>query len=222
MLKQLWLQAKRRYLPHIIAYTAKIGMRLILRTCRIKVHGLDQFVTTAAHAPCILMLWHNRLAAVPEVMHRFTSKLVFTAFISKSRDGEPLALLTNSYKIGRVLRVPHNARHHALGQMIQHLKARREIMIITPDGPRGPRYVVKPGVAIAAREADAKIVPFSWTAASAWQLKTWDKMLIPKPFTTVHITFGEAIALNKNADEDLAQQTDALRAALLAIGKDER
>ena len=219
MLKNIWIKTKRRCLPYLIAYTAKIGMRLLLRTCRLQVEGLDHFVLTAKQFPCILMLWHNRLAAIPEIMHKYASQFVFTAFISKSRDGEPLALLTQSYKIGRVLRVPHNARHHALSQMIHHLKERREIMIITPDGPRGPRYVVKPGVVIASREADAKIIPFSWQAERAWQLNTWDKMLIPKPFSTIKITFGQAIAPCKKADKDLEQQTAELREALFAIGK---
>jgi lysophospholipid acyltransferase (LPLAT)-like uncharacterized protein len=189
MLKKRWSKAKRRWLPYFIAYAAKIGVRLILKTCKLKIQGLDHLTSTAKESPCILMLWHNRLVIVAEVLHAFAPQFIYTAFISKSRDGDPLALLAESYKSGRALRVPHNARHRALNEMITLLKA-GEIILITPDGPRGPRYAIKPGIVMAARQANAKIVPFSWYADDFWQLNTWDKMLVPKPFTTIHVTFG--------------------------------
>src|SRR5262249_41681403 len=68
-----------------------------------------------------------------------------------------------------------------------------DVIIITPDGPRGPRYIAKPGIAAAACETGAHVVPFSWTATRFWQLGTWDKMLLPKPFSTLLVTFGDPI-----------------------------
>lgn len=213
MLKRLRRAFKHRWLPYIIAYTAKHSLRLILRTCRLEVHGLADFVATAQTSPCIVMLWHNTLPAIPEILYKFAPQFTYTAFISKSRDGEPLALLTESYKIGRALRVPHNARHHALNTMIHHLKNRREVMIITPDGPRGPRYVMKPGISLAAREAAAKIVPFSWQSDRCWILNTWDQMRIPKPFSKLKITFGTPITLppGENISQDITLLTTALK-----------
>lgn len=206
MTQSYWKTLKRRFLPPLIAFTGKYGMRLLLRTCRIEVHGVDRFVEIAKKSPCIVALWHNRLAAVPEIFHRFASQFSYTAFISKSRDGEPLARLTTSYSIGKVLRVPHNARHHALSQMINLLKSRDSILLITPDGPRGPRYEVKPGLIMAAREAKAEIVPFSWTVDRAWKLKTWDQMMIPKPFSKINVYFGEPIKLTAEADLEQDEQ----------------
>lgn len=213
----MWSKIKRRLLPPLIATIGKYGMRLLLRTCRLEIIGLPEFIETAKISPCILALWHNRLAAVPEVMHRFANQFSYTAFISKSRDGEPLARLTESYSIGKVLRVPHNTRHHALSQMIHLLKARHSILIITPDGPRGPRYSVKPGIIAAARQADACIIPFSWHASKAWKLKTWDQMLIPKPFSTLKITFGMKMRLQ--GSEALEHDAAAIHDALMQISK---
>lgn len=210
---------KRRWLPYLIAYSAKISMRLLLCTCRVRIRGLDAFTETAKNSPCILMLWHNRLVVVSEILNAYTSRFVYTAFISKSRDGDPLARLAESYSRGKALRVPHNARHRALHQMIGALKEKKEIVLITPDGPRGPRHVVKPGIIVAAKEAKAQIVPFSWQAKRFWQLNTWDQMKIPKPFTTVNIAFGPAIAL-QGSEEDFEKEACLLKTALESLERE--
>lgn len=217
MIKKIWLKAKRRWLPYVIAYAAKAGLHLLMRTCRVEIQGLDTFILTANKFPCILMLWHNRMVALPDVLYKNASQFNYSAFISKSRDGDPLALIVESYNIGHALRVPHNARHMALGKMISQLKKSQEIMLFTPDGPRGPRYVVKPGIVLAARESAAKIVPFSWEADRVWKLKTWDGMMIPKPFAKIKVAFGQPISVGKNDEMDLEKETERLKLALLSM-----
>lgn len=214
MLKPLWLQFKRRCIPYIIAYGSKITIRLLLFTCRKEFIGLDRFIATAQKNPCILMLWHNRLSIMSGVLNSATPKFIYTAVISKSRDGDPLAILVQSYKNGRVLRVAHNARHQALSRMITTLKERQGIVLITPDGPRGPRYSVKPGIVMAARESGAHIIPLSWSASHAWQLSTWDQMLIPKPFSKIKISFGTPIFIQKESTANFESETERLRSAL--------
>jgi lysophospholipid acyltransferase (LPLAT)-like uncharacterized protein len=214
MIKTSWSNFKKKTLPTLIAVLGKYGMRAILKTCQVDISGLEHFVGSAKTGPCILMLWHNRLAAVPEVMHNFAPQFIFTAFISKSRDGEPLARLALSYKIGRVLRVGHQSRHLALNRMIQQLKVGKEIMIITPDGPRGPKYELKPGIAVAARESSASIIPFSWQSDRFWQLKTWDAMMIPKPFSRIKVTFGTPLKLTNDPNRSLEHDLILLKQSL--------
>ena len=212
-MKKKWTLWKRRWLPYLIAYSAKYVIRLLLRTCRIRIHGLETFVSTANSTPCILMLWHDKLVIISEIINTYTSDFICTAFISKSRDGDPLALITQSYARGRVLRVPHNARHKALSKMIDLLKDKKSVIVITPDGPRGPSHIIKPGIVMAAQESSATIIPFSWNASRFWQLNTWDKMQIPKPFTTLHVTFGSPIAFKKEVntlEQDMAILSDAI------------
>lgn len=185
-----WSTFRKKWLPYLIAYPAKWAMSFLYLSCSKSIRGMETFVKTATHNPCILMLWHNRLAMAPEILSRNAPGFIYAAFISNSRDGEPLALVVESYAVGRVLRVPHNLRHAALNTMIHHLKEKREVIVITPDGPRGPKYEMKPGIVLAAQESGAYIVPFSWKASKYWQLKTWDGMLIPKPFSHLEITLG--------------------------------
>lgn len=201
-MKNAWLNFKRKWFPKLFAATAKAAVRLILATCKKNIHGIAHLISTADKDPCMLMLWHNKLVIISEILFANAAQFTYTAFISKSRDGDPLAALAESYRTGRALRVAHNGRHLALNQMISELKSRSSIYIITPDGPRGPALSVKPGTALAAREASAKIVPFNWRADKYWELKTWDRMQIPKPFSTIDIYFGEPLDLSKHEDRE--------------------
>lgn len=217
MLKSLLKTFKDSWLPYIVAYSAKIAVRLLLRTCRFEIHGLDNFLATAATSSCIVMFWHNRLVIVAEILIRFAPQFIYTAVISNSRDGKPLSLMALSYNAGRVLRVPHNARRRALSQIIHHLKDRREVVLITPDGPRGPCYVLKPGVVVAARESAAKVIPFSWESNRSWQLNTWDKMIIPKPFSTIKVVFGDSLAVPKEKEKKIDEEMAFFQSSLLNL-----
>lgn len=198
MLKTL----KRKLFAFIIAYIGKYGLRLILATCKIEIKGFEYFKETISSKKSILMLWHNRLSIVSEILYRLDKKTIFSAFVSKSRDGDPLAKLASSYKTGKSIRVAHNQRHQALKAVIDALKTGKEVVIMTPDGPRGPRYEVKPGILIAAKEADATIIPFTWISNKFWQLNSWDKLLFPKPFSTLIVTFGRLPAIAQGTEDE--------------------
>lgn len=209
-----WEKFKRHYLSFAIAYFLKIFLRIILWTCRFQTKGLEKFHTVARSRKCILMLWHNRLAIVPEILRKFASEYIYAAFVSNSLDAEPFAIMINSYKFGRTIRVPHDSRAQALKKMINLLKNSHEIVVITPDGPRGPRYQVKPGVTIAAKKTSANVIPFTWNAKRFWEFKTWDKLIIPKPFTTIFLEFGSPLELINNLEMTFEQETMLVQQAL--------
>lgn len=148
------------------------------------------------------MLWHNRLTAVAQVLETYAEQFTYVAFVSKSRDGEIVAAFTESYEAGRTIRVPHNRRDGALKAMVNHLKNTGDIIMITPDGPKGPPNEVKPGVLFAALETGAPIIPFSWTASRFWKMPTWDGLLLPKPFSTIHVNFGAPIQVDEETHID--------------------
>lgn len=216
----MWKDFKRIFWAYPLAYLAKILMRLTLFTCRIEVHGLEQFLEAAQKEKTILMLWHNRLAILPEILQRYAASFTYCAFISKSQDGELLAILTKSYKIGQTLRVPHTARHQALSRMISQLKSNEEIMVLTPDGPRGPRYQVKPGIILAAKKASACITPVSWSASHFWQLNSWDKLIFPKPFSRIVASFGDPISLEHSSSKTFGSDINTLTQALSHLTQD--
>lgn len=205
MNKSLRLKLKQRWLPFLYGYLGKLLLWMLGSTCRYQIEGLDTFLNSAKKHKCILMFWHNRLAMVSEIMIRHALELNYAALISKSRDGEVIAVLVNSYKNGHAIRVPHDARSEALETMIQHIKENDSVMIITPDGPRGPKYEVKAGVIVAAKKTSAAVIPLSWEASRYWTLPTWDGLMLPKPFSTVRVRFGDSIFLDPDHPFDEAK-----------------
>ncbi|MBQ4335621.1 MAG: hypothetical protein IJC34_00320, partial [Lentisphaeria bacterium] len=72
----------------------------------------------------------------------------------------------------------------------------------TPDGPRGPRYEMKPGPVIVASMTGAKIIPMSVNASRYWEVGSWDKFQIPKPFSTLELVLGDAVSVPPDLDAE--------------------
>lgn len=181
----------------LIAYGIQSLLKMLLLTCRFRIKGEEHLVKASSQGPCMIALWHNRLALIGPALIKLKLPFIFTAFVSNSRDGDILAAYTESYPNGRTIRVPHNAKEAALKSMIYRLRSRREILLITPDGPRGPIYIPKPGIVLAAQEAHATIIPFNWTASSYWEFSSWDRFRLPKPFSTIDATFGLPVTVEE-------------------------
>jgi lysophospholipid acyltransferase (LPLAT)-like uncharacterized protein len=82
---------------------------------------------------------------------------------------------------------------------------------VVPDGPRGPRYVVKPGVIHLARATGAPIVPVTYAASRMRQLHSWDRLIIPLPFCRVLYVIGEPLRVPRDADD---RDLEAMRCEL--------
>jgi len=82
----------------------------------------------------------------------------------------------------------------ALREVLRLLRAGQSFGF-TPDGPKGPRHRAQPGVIFLASHAPTKVLPMGVAAHSAWRLPTWDRHLIPKPFTHVHMHIGEPLEI---------------------------
>jgi hypothetical protein len=83
------------------------------------------------------------------------------------------------------------------------------------DGPRGPRYKVKPGPVALARSSDVPLSTFHIAVESAWVLNTWDRLIIPKPFSRVLMRFGKLIPVPADAtDQDLERYQQELQDSL--------
>lgn len=215
-IRHYWLQFKRRWLSYPLALIGKYVTKVLFMSCKVEVEGLDSFIKIASKESCLLTLWHNRITVICEFFNRFLPDTDYTVFLSKSRDGEAIAQLLSLYNGANQIRVPHNMRHIALKTMIDRLKTKKEIIIFTPDGPRGPCYKVKEGIILAAKEAKAHIVPFTWEANRYWQFKTWDQLRLPKPFSTIKITLGSSILFD--SEMPTADAASKLEMVLSTLG----
>jgi lysophospholipid acyltransferase (LPLAT)-like uncharacterized protein len=187
-------------------------LEAVLMTCRIRITGQENLLQAFKKGPTLIYLWHNRLTLIGTLALKAFPTLRFCSFVSNSKDGEILAAYSMSFRRGSTIRVPHDSKDRALKMLINRLKLKRDVPIVTPDGPKGPKYQVKPGIVLAARESGAALIPFTWRAKSYFELGTWDKLRIPKPFSTIEAEFGPAIYLDpeKSVEEETPRVKEAL------------
>lgn len=203
-----WIKKRWQVLRlQMVAGVGKWGARLLVATCRIEIEGLYSFLEISGTHRCIVMLWHNRLALVPWFLSHYTSQRHYAALVSGSRDGAILSAIIQSHANGETIRVSHQARHHALREVYRIIAQQEAIVIMTPDGPRGPPYQMKGGIVAAARETQAQVVALNWEAAHYWELPTWDRLRLPRPFTTIRFSFSPAVQLDRftSLEEGIAQ-----------------
>ena len=149
-------------------------------------------------------MWHNRILGMSLFHKKFRSNTI--ALASRSKDGQIISDFISHFQIETV-RGSSNKEGKSKGgaaaliQCINILKDGHNICF-TVDGPRGPRYQVQPGIIKASQKSGAKILPFTFNLGSYWEVKSWDRLQIPKPFSKVEIVFGEPIEISKTATEE--------------------
>jgi len=164
--------------------------------------------------PFIIAFWHGRLLILPAMWPR-SAKI--SMLISMHRDGELIAKAIGYFGHGTVrgsAAKPGSAKDRggaaALRGMLKALKAHQYVGI-TPDGPRGPRMRAAEGIVTVARVAGVPIIPCSYSARRRAVLTTWDRFVVPLPFTRGVIVWGEPINVARDGD------AAALEAARLAV-----
>ncbi|MBP6011125.1 MAG: lysophospholipid acyltransferase family protein [Alphaproteobacteria bacterium] len=164
--------------------------------------------------PFVIAFWHGRLLILPAM---WPTSAKISMLISMHRDGELIARAIGYFGHGTVrgsAAKPGSDKDKggvaALRGMLKALKA-NEYVGITPDGPRGPRMRATDGIVTVARVAGVPIIPCSYSARSRVVLSTWDRFILPLPFTRGVIMWGEPISVPRDAD------VAALDAARLAV-----
>lgn len=152
----------------------------------------------------LLCAWHQHFFSA---IRPFKKYKIFNPgiMISQSRDGEIVAKIALRSGWNPVRGSSSKGGMEALRKMIAHLKKKKLALHIT-DGPKGPSGIVKPGVIRLAHAADAVIVPFSVSAEKAWYFNSWDKFLLPKPFSKVILRFGEMIKFDRVKDREILEK----------------
>ena len=179
-----------RYLSVGLApYLLHFLIRLLYTSMRIEMVGREVMPSfTGRGEGFIGIFWHGRLLMLPfmcpgRAMH---------VLISTHRDGEIIARVMERFRFRLVRGSSKKGGAAALKEMVRLLREDKDIAI-TPDGPKGPREVAKPGVAQVARLAGKAVVPMAFGASRAWRMGSWDRFLIPKPFSRGVYVVGEPL-----------------------------
>jgi lysophospholipid acyltransferase (LPLAT)-like uncharacterized protein len=183
--------------------------RLWARTLRFRVEDPANILAASRDQPFILAVWHNRLLLLPPVFSLCFPHRRSVGLISASSDGDVVSILVERFGHGTVRGSTSRKGVIALRQLVDALAAGTNVLI-TPDGPRGPRYEVGQGVIFLAQKSGAAVVPLHMEYSSCWRLKSWDRFFVPRPFSEVRIIFGAPVHVERTTGAEQFE-TERLR-----------
>jgi lysophospholipid acyltransferase (LPLAT)-like uncharacterized protein len=184
-------------------------MRLLARTWRVEIVGAERWAgLTARSEPYVLLCWHEGL--LPVMWHH--RGLGISALVSEARDGEYLSRFAGSLGYGLIRGSSTRGGTRALRAALRALATGTPIGV-TPDGPRGPPRVVKPGALVAAARTGAWLVPVHAEARPAWRARSWDRFLLPAPFARVRLAYAEPFRARSDGADAAARVAGALEEA---------
>jgi lysophospholipid acyltransferase (LPLAT)-like uncharacterized protein len=156
----------------------------------------------------IYALWHGQLLMAPWLAARLADlrgRRTIRVLASRSRDGELMARFAARFGLPAVRGSSSRGGAAALRALAATLRAGDDV-VIAPDGPRGPRERVQPGVAALAAITGAPVVPVAFAARPAWRLRSWDAFLVPAPFARCAVVFGEPVRIARDEEREPARR----------------
>jgi lysophospholipid acyltransferase (LPLAT)-like uncharacterized protein len=184
----------------IVSFFAAWFVRVLRATVRLRHHGDERLRQwERGEQRFILAFWHRHLLLMP---YAYQGPRI-SVLVSQSTDGELIARTVA--RLGIDSSRGSSSRGGIAGMRALLRKAEEGWDIaFTPDGPRGPASEVQPGVILAAAATGLPIVPVVVAASRAKRLHSWDRFLVPLPFSTVHFVYGEPLAVARRGDLDEA------------------
>lgn len=192
-------------------------LQILARTLRYQIDDRAGVVGERREETYIAALWHNRLLLISFVLKKFLPDRDGAGLISASRDGDLIADVTHRFGFDVVRGSSSRMGASALLELGEVLASGRDVLI-TPDGPRGPAYELGPGIIFLAQKTGASIVPVNMEYSSCWRVKSWDRFIIPKPFSRVHVIIGQPEKIRStSSNEEFERERLRLQNVLMSL-----
>ena len=204
-----WTLRQRIVLSLIVAVGSTV-IRLIGWTLRIAVSSEEGGQQTLEQRPLVASFWHSCIISSTYIWRGMGIR-VMSSF---SYDGEYMGRIIRKFGF---VPVKGSSSRNPIRALLGLRRALEEgwTVAFTLDGPRGPRHKVKPGPVGLGRSAGLPLTTFHVGVEKGWTLHSWDRMVIPKPFSRVLVRFGKLIHVPADAsDEDLVRYNEELQATL--------
>ena len=185
-------------LQHLVAWLVFAVERSFTGSLRCEWRDHSGLASAQHDQPVIFCLWHNRLAISMLVHRRYGRKLA--ALISASKDGALLAAVMEKFGVKQVRGSSSRRGPQALLELTSRAKLGYDLAV-TPDGPRGPRYVVQKGVIALAQVTGLPIIPVTCNTGRKICIKSWDGFQIPFPFSRCELILNQPIRVPREAGE---------------------
>jgi len=154
--------------------------------------------------PIICAFWHGRMFYYPYAFYK--SPIRPSVLVSPSGDGEVIARVLKLFRFGLVRGSSYKKSVTALRRMVKVVKGGSSVVLIA-DGSRGPLYKFQPGAPILAKLTGRPVVLTSTSYSRYWTINSWDKMIIPKPFSTVALIYDHPVFVPSDCGDECLERT---------------
>jgi lysophospholipid acyltransferase (LPLAT)-like uncharacterized protein len=190
-------ERKRAISLLIVPPIANLLIRLIHLTCKTEFKLADSY----PNEPLIIGFWHGELLMQPFLYKKIRAKHKVSTMISEHFDGEVLAKTMFYFGFDTIRGSSSKGGVKVLIEAIKKLKNGSDVAL-TPDGPKGPRHSVADGIIVLAQKTNSKIVIFNYISSDFWQLKSWDKFIVPKPFSKITFFADKVLDISELSHDD--------------------
>jgi lysophospholipid acyltransferase (LPLAT)-like uncharacterized protein len=208
---------RERFLLWLISWAGYLAIAILGATLRCSISWEDESLPPNApfEKPAIYSFWHRSVMPAAWIYR----SVGLTVMVSRSFDGEYIARIIE--RLGFTAVRGSSSRGGAAGLLGMRSQLERGAAVaFTIDGPRGPKYVAKPGPVTLAKATGLPMSAFYVGLSGAWVLNTWDEMVIPKPFSKALVRFSRKMFVPANADDTQMSEYHAqLQSALDRVTK---
>jgi lysophospholipid acyltransferase (LPLAT)-like uncharacterized protein len=203
---------KERLLIHLAERAFYALISLVGKTLRFETDAWGNFEQAHQQDKIpIYVFWHNRIFA-GTYFFRHRGIVVIT---SQSFDGEYIARFIQRFGYGVARGSSTRGGVSALVELIRVMRRGRRPAAFSIDGPKGPKYVAKSGACLLAKKTQNPMMPFVVETKNYWEVKSWDRLQIPKPFSRVRVFIGRPIFVSSGAtDAEIENKRLELQKAL--------
>ena len=181
----------------MVPFLGSMIIRFLYLTNKKKFHSPQ----TLGEKQFIMACWHGELLMIPYAYTKYRKNPHVKLLISEHFDGNLIAKTLNFFRFETIRGSSTRGGVKALMQSIKEIRNGYDLGI-TPDGPKGPRHEVSDGIIVMAQKANVNIVLVQIKPTRYWQLKSWDKFVIPKPFGTIHYYISDLIDISSMEFEE--------------------
>lgn len=192
----------------VILWPFFLLLQLWCMTIRFRFEGDSQELFKSSDKPYLLIGWHNVLFSIPLLIRRYRRHRKICGLVSASKDGAWLAAIFELIGFEAVRGSANFRGAQSLKELIRITRMGLDIGI-TPDGSKGPAYVLKPGAAALAKVSKMGIMLVGCEFHNAWRLNSWDRFFVPKPFSVM------TIRVERINDFSELGESDPYRASLI-------
>lgn len=170
-------------------------------TCRLELRGQENLDTVLAHGAGVVPFWHYSLLYMLYHLRRYPG----AAMVSASKDGDYIARVAELLNFETVRGSANRFSVRALKGMVDHVKQGKNAGIVA-DGSQGPALKLQPGAVMLAAKSGAPLMPIVWAAQRYKVFNSWDRTVLPLPFTRIILEYGTLIWVEPKLTAEIVEQ----------------